>query len=67
MAKELVLIPKAEYEKLLSESVNICYHDRNESCAENEYLKPHTSDNPTHLNANESVGDVNKIFQITDT
>ena len=57
MAKELVLIPKADYDKLLSQNVNMCNHLRNTSSTENAC---HTSDNPTPLNANGSAGDVNK-------
>ena len=57
MAKELVLIPKANYDKLLSQNVNTCNHLRNASSTENAC---HTSDNPTPLNANGSAGDVNK-------
>ena len=58
--ERVCLIPKAEYEKLLSQSVNICNHLRNASCTENECHKPHSNDNPTSLNANESSGDINK-------
>lgn len=48
MAKELVLIPKAQYEKLISGSQN------------NEMLNSNSSSTHVHTNANESVGCDNK-------